>query len=193
MTTSFRVFCSTTNLAGIIQGNHLKSIAMANGTRTSQLAINLISRYTSQTSQRAHLRTCLNSLYKPRATSLHRFQPLPAHTRLFSTSRSFSERTKLEKWLEEQNAKLDGDIKEMEEFNDAFDFAMRSKGYSEGALRMIHGVAWAITVSICAAIVGGVFWGLRKFEIWPFGPKESEIPVVEEKRQHEESWNGKDE
>jgi len=84
-------------------------------------------------------------------------------------------------------------MKEMEEFNEAFDFAMRSKGYSERTLRLIHGVTWVITVSICAAVVAGAVWGLQVLGIWPFGPKESDKPVIEEKPQYVRSWVGKDE
>jgi len=165
---------------------------MTSGSRASQPASRLISRYVSQIARRPALGTGLMSSHQFQATILPRLQPLPAHMKLFSTSKSLSEKTKLEKWLEEQNAKLDDDIKEMEEFNDAFDFAMRSKGYSESTLRLIHGVSWLLTVSICVATVAGIFWVLRQYEIWPFGATENDEPIVEAKPQAEGNWNNKD-
>ena len=82
----------------------------------------------------------------------------------------------------------------MKEFDEAFDFALRTKGYSEGTIRFIHVLAWTSSVAALIAMVAAVFWGLRRFNIWPFGSKATDTKSVNEEPPRDEvAWESKDE
>lgn len=88
------------------------------------------------------------------------------------------------KWFKETEAKLEADIKKMDteakEHEDAWNFLLRSQGYSESGIAAFHRAAWCLTIIIIVGGLATVYWGLQKFEIWPFESREAERTIEEE-------------